>query len=42
MKKNKSKVNTKEIIITIAVLVVAIIVGFIAGKALFDVVYGNL
>ena len=38
-KKNKSKVNKKELIVTIVVLVAAIIVGFYAGKALFDAMY---
>lgn len=39
MKKNK--VNKKELIITIVVLIGAIIVGFIAGKVMFDSLYGK-
>jgi hypothetical protein len=35
-KKNKAKINKKEIIITICVLLGAIILGFTAGKALFE------
>ena len=38
-KKNKPKVNKKELIVTIVVLIAAIILGFIAGKALFDAMY---
>ena len=38
----KNKINKKELIITIVVLAVAIIIGFIAGKALFEVIYGNM
>lgn len=38
-KKNKTKVNKKELIITIVVLAAAIVLGFIAGKALFDAIY---
>lgn len=42
MKNKKTKVNKKELIITIIVLVAAIILGFIVGKELFDAVYGNI
>ena len=38
-KTKKTKSNQKEIIITIVVLIAAIILGFIAGKALFDAMY---
>lgn len=38
-KKKKVKVDKKELIVTIVVLVAAIIIGFIAGKALFDAMY---
>ena len=38
-KKNKIKVDKKELIVTIVVLIAAIILGFIAGKALFDAMY---
>ena len=38
-KKNKPKVNKKELIVTIVVLIASIILGFIAGKALFDAMY---
>ena len=37
--KNKIKVDKKELIVTIVVLVAAVILGFIAGKALFDAMY---
>lgn len=39
MKNNKSKINKKEIIVTVVVLILAILIGFIAGKALFDVMH---
>lgn len=39
MKKNKVKVDKKELIVTIVVLVAAIVLGFIAGKAMFDALY---
>ena len=38
-KKNKIKVDRKELIITIVVLVAAIILGFLLGKNLFDSLY---
>ena len=38
-KKNQIYVDKKELIITIVVLVAAIILGFVAGKALFDAFY---
>ena len=38
-KKNKVKVDKKEVIVTIVVLVAAVILGFIAGKTLFDALY---
>lgn len=39
----KMKINNKkEIIITISVLIISIVIGFIAGKVLFDIVYGNI
>lgn len=38
-KKNKSKVDKKELIITIVVLLVAIVLGFFIGKALFEAMY---
>ena len=37
--KQKIKVDKKEIIVTTIVLIAAIILGFIAGKALFDALY---
>lgn len=40
MKKNKVKFNKKELIITIVVLVASVILGFIAGKALYEAMYG--
>lgn len=39
MKKNKIKIDKKELIITIIVLTVSVIVGFIAGKTLYDIMY---
>lgn len=41
-KKAKAKIDKKELIITVVVLLVAIIVGFIAGKAIFEAFYGNI
>lgn len=38
-KKNKEKVDKKEIIITVIVLVAAIALGFFLGKTLFDALY---
>ena len=38
-KKNKTKVDKKELIITIVVLLVAIVLGFFIGKALFQAMY---
>lgn len=38
-KKNKSKVDKKELIVTIVVLLAAIVLGFFIGKALFDAMY---
>lgn len=42
MKKNKMNINKKEIIITIIVLVLCIVVGFFAGKALYETMYGAI
>lgn len=39
MKKNKIKIDKKELIITIVVLAASVIVGFIAGKTLYDIMY---
>jgi len=39
MKKNKVKVDKKELIVTIAVIIGALILGFLLGKALFDAIY---
>ena len=41
-KKNKLNVNKKELIITIVTLVLSVIIGFIAGKALFESFYGKI
>lgn len=38
--KSKMNINKKELIITIIVLLISIVIGFIAGKALFEAVYG--
>lgn len=35
----KEKLNKKEIVITIIVLIISIIIGFIAGKSLFDALH---
>jgi len=42
MKKDKVKIDKKELIITIIVLVVAIVLGFFAGKALYEAMYGAI
>lgn len=42
MKKNKIKINKKELIITILVLVLCIILGIFAGKALYEAMYGTI
>ena len=42
MKKNKVNFNKKELIVTIIVLVAAIILGFFAGKALYEAMYGAI
>ena len=41
-KKNKITINKKELIITIVVLVLCIVVGFFAGKALYEAMYGPI
>ena len=38
-KKNKPKVDKKELIVTIVVLLAAIVLGFFIGKALFEAMY---
>ena len=40
--KNKIKIDKKELIVTIVVLLAAIVLGFLIGKELFEVMYGNL
>ena len=42
MKKNKLKINKKELIITIVVLILCVVVGFFAGKALYEAMYGAI
>ena len=42
VKKEKIHTNKKEIIITLVVLVIAVIIGFIAGKFLYEAVYGTI
>ena len=42
VKKEKIKIDKKELIITIIVLILAIILGFIIGKFLFEAVYGKI
>lgn len=46
MKKDKkekmNKIDKSELIITITVLILAIVIGFFAGKALFESLYGNV
>lgn len=42
IKKDKSKINKKELIITVVVLILSVIIGFIIGKAMFDALYGNI
>ena len=38
----KYKINKKELIITIIVLIIAIFVGFLGGKALYDAMNGAI
>jgi len=38
----KIKIDKKELIITIIVLILAIILGFVIGKYLFEAVYGKI
>ena len=38
-KKNKSKVDKKELIVTIIVLAASVVLGFFVGKALFEAMY---
>lgn len=40
MKKNK--INKKELIITVVVLILCVVVGFFAGKALYEAMYGAI
>ena len=41
-KKNIIKIDKKELVTTIIVLILAIILGFIIGKFLFEAVYGKI
>lgn len=43
MKKDKkSNINKKELIVTIIVLVLSVVIGFLVGKELFEALYGNI
>ena len=42
MKNKKFKMDKKEIIITIGVLLGSVILGFIIGKNLFEAFYGKI
>ena len=42
MKKINIKANKKEIIITILVLTLSVVIGFIIGEELFEALYGNI
>ena len=41
-KEKKLNINKKELIITIIVLVLSVVIGFIVGKELFEALYGNI
>ena len=41
-KKNIIKIDKKELVTTIIVFILAIILGFIIGKFLFETVYGKI
>lgn len=36
------KINKKELVITIIVLIASIILGFIIGKSMFEALYGSI
>ena len=42
MKNNKFKMDKKEIVITVGVLLGSVILGFIIGKNLFEALYGKI
>lgn len=39
---NKVKIDKKELIITIVVLLLSIVIGFLFGKGLFEALYGQI
>ena len=41
-KKKKLNINKKELIVTIIVLVLSVIIGFLIGKELFEAYYGKI
>ena len=38
----KNKINKKELIITIIVLMLAVVIGIIGGKELYEAMYGKI
>ena len=38
----KNKINKKELIITIIVLILAVVIGIIGGKELYEAMYGKI
>ena len=41
-KEKKLNINKKELIITIVVLVLSVVIGFLVGKELFESFHGNI
>ena len=41
-KKKQPKYNKNEIIITIIVLLIAVVIGILGGKALYEAMYGKI
>ena len=41
-KEKKLNINKKVLIITIVVLVLSVVIGFLVGKELFESFYGNI
>ena len=41
-KEKKLNINKKELIVTIIILVLSVIIGFLIGKELFEAYYGKI
>ena len=41
-KKKKLNINKKELIVTIIVLILSVVIGFLVGKELFESFYGKI